>query len=63
MSETWTPLVISASFAPNPVSVGLPTVLSVVVIDAQGGEREDLWYSGELQAGDCLLYTLTLPTT
>lgn len=52
MSETWTPLVISASFAPNPVSVGLPTVLSVVVIDAQGGEREDLWHSGEVQAGE-----------
>ena len=42
----------SGYFAPNPVSVGLPTVLSVVVIDAQGGEREDLWYSGELQAGE-----------
>ena len=52
MSETWTPLVISASFAPNPVSVGLPTVLSVVVIDAQGGDREDLWHSGEVQAGE-----------
>ena len=52
MSETWTPLVISASFAPNPVSVGLPTVLSVVVIDAQCEEREDLCYRGELQAGE-----------
>ena len=52
MSETWTPLVISASFAPNPVSVELPSGLAVAVIDAQGGEREDLWYSGELQAGE-----------
>ena len=39
-------------FCTQPRISRLPTVLSVVVIDAQGGEREDLWYSGELQAGE-----------
>ena len=48
----WKPLIIAASFSPNPVNVGAPTVLSVIVIDAQGGERDELFYAGEIQAGE-----------
>lgn len=48
----WKPLIIAASFAPNPVNVGSHTVLSVIVIDAQGSERDDLFYAGELQSGE-----------
>lgn len=48
----WKPLIITANCAPNPVSVGNPTVLSVMVIDAQVGQIPETWYSGEVRSGE-----------
>ena len=52
MAETWTPLILSAACTPNPATAGATTVLSVLVVDAQGGARNEDWYSGELRAGE-----------
>ena len=48
----WRPLIITANFDPNPVIEGLPTVLSVLVVDAQIGQVPETWYSNELRSGE-----------
>ena len=48
----WTPLIISASFDPNPATAGSPAVLSVIVIDALMGEVDEIFYSNEVQSGE-----------
>ena len=48
----WKPLIITANFNPNPVNAGSPTVLSVMVIDAQVGQIPETWYSNELRSGE-----------
>ena len=48
----WNPLIITANCSPNPVAVGNPTVLSVMVIDAQVGQIPESWYSGEVRSGE-----------
>ena len=48
----WKPLIITANFTPNPVNVGEPTVLSVMVVDAQVGQIPETWYSNEARSGE-----------
>lgn len=53
MSSTiWEPLIISASFHPNPATAGKPTLLSVIVVDVFGQEQEDLRMAGEYYSGE-----------
>ena len=48
----WTPLIISASFSPNPATAGSTTVLSVIAVDALMGEVDEIFYSGEIHSGE-----------
>jgi len=48
----WDPLFVSASFTPNPVIVGQPTLLSIIVIDVFGKEQDDIKISGEYSCGE-----------
>lgn len=48
----WEPLIISASFAPNPATSGKAVLLSVVVVDVFGKEQEELRGSGEFGSGE-----------
>ena len=48
----WKPLIIAASFDPNPVNVGSSTVLSVIAVDTQVGQVTEVRYSGEFRGGE-----------
>lgn len=53
MNETiWEPLIISASFSPNPGLTGQPLLLSVTVIDVFGKEQDELHMAGEFYSGE-----------
>lgn len=53
MAETvWTPLILSASFTPNPAISGETTLLSVSAVDVFGAEQTEARYSSEFYSGE-----------
>lgn len=46
------PIIISAVLTPNPATVGQPVLISVAAADLEVIPREELWYAGEITAGE-----------
>lgn len=53
MAETvWEPLIISASFVPNPAEAGRQLLVSALIVDVFGKEQEEARYSNEFYSGE-----------
>lgn len=53
MAETvWQPLIISASFTPNPAEAGASLLISAVIVDVFGTEQEEVRYPSEFYSGE-----------
>lgn len=49
---TYTPAILGITLTPNPASVGQTVTISVSVIDVASTPREEIWYAGEINAGE-----------
>lgn len=49
---TYTPAILGITLTPNPASVGQTVTVSVSVIDVASTPGDEIWYAGEITAGE-----------
>ena len=52
METVWEPLIVTATFSPNPATTGQTVTLSVLALDVFGDEQTEARLSGEFVSGE-----------